>query len=360
MSYRGDISLGATLDVKFTTRQFSTGAPFALSGGAVAAYVDNSTTEITAGITLSANFDGRTGLNNVRVVASSGNGFAGGTNVDLVLTAGTVDGVSVAGEAVASFSIANRGGMWDEVLTGATHNIASSAGRRLRQLETATTAFSGTISSPTATTVVLDVAASGTDDFYKPGLLVIDGVAGIQFRRITSYVGATRTVTVATAFATTPTGGDAAYIIPWATVRVSEIDNDVITAAAIANGAIDAATFAAGAIDAAAIAAGAITASEAPALANLDVAVSTRALPGDAMALTTAERGSVADKILGRSLATGADGGRTVQDALRSLRNRQAIAAGTLTVYQENDTTAAWTAAITTAAGNPLSEIDPA
>ncbi len=46
--------------------------------------------------------------------------------------------------------------------------------------------------------------------------------------------------------------------------------------ASIASGGIAAASFAAGAIDATAIAAGAITASEAPALANLDVAVSTR------------------------------------------------------------------------------------
>jgi len=67
-----------------------------------------------------------------------------------------------------------------------------------------------------------------------------------------------------------------------------------------------------------------------------------------------------ADKILGRNLASGSDGGRTVKDALRSLRNKSAIAAGTLTVYLEDDTTSAWTAAVTTTAGDPLSSIDPA
>lgn len=109
MSYRGDIRLGDTIDIKFTTRRFTTGAPFTLAGSpAVAAYVGNSTTEITAGITLSVDFDSRTGLNNVRVVATSGNGYATGTNVDLVITAGTVDSVSVVGEVVGSFSIENR------------------------------------------------------------------------------------------------------------------------------------------------------------------------------------------------------------------------------------------------------------
>lgn len=67
-----------------------------------------------------------------------------------------------------------------------------------------------------------------------------------------------------------------------------------------------------------------------------------------------------ADKLLGRSLATGADGGRTVQDALRVLRNKRSIAAGTLTVTAEDDATPAWTAAVTTAAGNPVDSIDPA
>lgn len=109
MSYHGDIRLGDTIDIKFTTRRFTTGAPHTLAGSpAVAAYVGNGTTEITAGITLTVDFDSRTGLNNVRVVASGGNGFATATNVMLVITAGTVDSVSVVGEIIGEFSIENR------------------------------------------------------------------------------------------------------------------------------------------------------------------------------------------------------------------------------------------------------------
>lgn len=109
MSYHGDIRLGDTIDIKFTSRRFSTGAPFTLAGTpAISAYVDNGTTEITAGITLTVDFDSRTGLNNVRVVATSGNGFATATEVQLVITAGTVDSVSVVGEVVGSFSIEHR------------------------------------------------------------------------------------------------------------------------------------------------------------------------------------------------------------------------------------------------------------
>lgn len=107
--YHGDIALGETIDIKFSTRRFSSGAPFTLAGSPViSAYVDNGTTEITAGITLTVDFDGRTGLNNVRVVGTSGNGFATGTNVTLVITTGTVDSVSVVGECVGAFSIEKR------------------------------------------------------------------------------------------------------------------------------------------------------------------------------------------------------------------------------------------------------------
>lgn len=89
-------------------------------------------------------------------------------------------------------------------------------------------------------------------------------------------------------------------------------------------------------------------------------AAKTAAQAGDAMALTTAAQAAAADKLLGRSLAGGADGGRDVADALRILRNKRAVAAGTLTVYQEDDATPAWTATVATAASDPIDSIDPA
>jgi hypothetical protein len=67
----------------------------------------------------------------------------------------------------------------------------------------------------------------------------------------------------------------------------------------------------------------------------------------------------IADGILQRNLAGGADGGRTVRDALRVGRNRVSIVGNTLTVYAEDDTTVAWTAALTTGPRDPLSQVDP-
>lgn len=107
--YHGDYALESTFDIKFTTRRFSTGAPFTLAGTPViSAYPGNSTTQLTAGITLTTDFDAVTGLNNVRVVATAANGYAAGTNYALVITTGTVDSVSVAGEVIGHFSLDNR------------------------------------------------------------------------------------------------------------------------------------------------------------------------------------------------------------------------------------------------------------
>jgi hypothetical protein len=82
-------------------------------------------------------------------------------------------------------------------------------------------------------------------------------------------------------------------------------------------------------------------------------------------AIAAAELNAIADAILDRNMATGTDTGadngttRTVRQALRRLRNKESISAGTLTVTKEDDTTASWTAAVTTTAGDPLSAVDP-
>ena len=48
-----------------------------------------------------------------------------------------------------------------------------------------------------------------------------------------------------------------------------------------------------------------------------------------------------------------------MKEALYLLRNKAAIAAGTLTVYQVDDATPQWTATVVTTAGNPISSLDP-
>ncbi len=69
-----------------------------------------------------------------------------------------------------------------------------------------------------------------------------------------------------------------------------------------------------------------------------------------------------ADALLNRDMSAVSDtNARSPLNALRFLRNKWSVAAGTLTVTKENDSTSAWTAAISTdAAAVPVIGSDPA
>jgi hypothetical protein len=71
-------------------------------------------------------------------------------------------------------------------------------------------------------------------------------------------------------------------------------------------------------------------------------------------------RSLIADDLLRRNIAAGAFGGRSVQEALRPLRNRVLIEGSTMTVYTEDDATSSWTASVTTVADVSVTGFNPA
>ncbi len=112
MSYLGDYAEDfADLNLKFTTRNTS-GVPTQLAGSPViSVYKSNDVTQRTsadAEITLTVDFDGVTGLNNVKIDLSADAFYVTGEDYAVVITTGTVGGTSVVGETVAHFSIQNR------------------------------------------------------------------------------------------------------------------------------------------------------------------------------------------------------------------------------------------------------------
>jgi hypothetical protein len=108
MQYLGDIVEDATIRGSFNTRT-AAGVPITLGGTpALSVYKDAGTTESTAGVTLTVDFDSRTG-HHVFTIDTSANAFyATGSDYRVVITTGTVDGTSVVGTEVGSFSIENR------------------------------------------------------------------------------------------------------------------------------------------------------------------------------------------------------------------------------------------------------------
>ena len=114
MSYIGDYAEDyATLNKKFTTRAFASGVPTVLLGTPVISVYKGSATatEKTSAetyITLTVDFDSKVGYNNVLIDLSGDVFFETGEDYSVVITTGTVGGVSVVGEEIFSFSIENR------------------------------------------------------------------------------------------------------------------------------------------------------------------------------------------------------------------------------------------------------------
>ena len=104
--------------------------------------------------------------------------------------------------------------VWDEILTGATHNIQNSAGKRLRTIASQVV-HTGTAQGPGTgnNQIQLDTGASATDGTYDPAMVFIESGTGAgQSRLITQYVGSTRTATVDRDWRVAP-AADSVFII---------------------------------------------------------------------------------------------------------------------------------------------------
>lgn len=163
---------------------------------------------------------------------------------------------NTAGNLVDKIAATSADSTWDEINTGATHNVATSAGRQLRELANAGVLSSGDAQGGGATYIVLAAAESQADDWYNNTQVAIVGGTGEgQIRHVHDYTGATDSITLIQ-INTWVTNPDATseYVIRSDVVKhVSHIDDDVI--------------------DVGVIAAGAITSSEAPALGTIQDSV---------------------------------------------------------------------------------------
>lgn len=103
--------------------------------------------------------------------------------------------------------------VWDEELTGLTHNVPTSAGRRLRSVGEVT---SSTINDAGAsTTVFITALTETTDDHYNNQLIYFtDGNLKGQVGIIKDYDGDTKAIMVDFALTEAPGNGDTFDIIP--------------------------------------------------------------------------------------------------------------------------------------------------
>ena len=207
MSSLGDRALGSTVDLKFTTSV--NGVPTALAGSpAISVYQGGTTTPITSGVTFTGSYNSTTGLNDVSIVASTGNTFAAGNDYQVVITTGTLGGVSMVGFVVGEFSLnlGNVGAIAGS--TTAANNLGDSTQVICRGTVTTgasttsipTSAFSPATSASTANqlvgrTVIFDAATTTV------------ALRGQASAISASSASATPTLTI-TALTATPASGD--------------------------------------------------------------------------------------------------------------------------------------------------------
>lgn len=173
-----DIDLQATEDFKAWSTRVDTGAPTDVTSIAVSAYLDNSVTQLTAGITTTNPFDSVTGMTNVRVVATVANGYAYGSTYTGVITTGTVNSVSVTGAPLFEFTIGKNRPCLVRM---------------------------GLCQASSSTTCVFDSATSFADDFLNGHFIYISAGTGAgQSRFIDDWTNSSDTATISPAWTTTP------------------------------------------------------------------------------------------------------------------------------------------------------------
>ena len=105
--YIGDFAAGSVVRIKFNTLAQSL-VPATPSVNPTFAVYKNSTTEITAGITVTVDYDAKAGLHQVAIDTSADPDYTTGEDYDVVFTAGTVDGKDLTRVVLRTFSIENR------------------------------------------------------------------------------------------------------------------------------------------------------------------------------------------------------------------------------------------------------------
>lgn len=113
-----------------------------------------------------------------------------------------------------TFALAIADAIWDEILTGATHNIATSAGRRVKEIG-AFAIESGTAQAGTSNSITLAASASSTDGLFNRNLIVlIDNTGKGQTRTIVDYSGADKKAIVDRDWRVTPDNTTDYQIVP--------------------------------------------------------------------------------------------------------------------------------------------------
>jgi len=402
--YLGDYGAGDVIDFKFTTFRPSTGAPFTLAGTpVVSVYKDNSTTESTAGVTLTVDFDARTGMHHVNITTlSDATFYADGSSFECVITAGTVDSVSVVGSCIGRFTLRDQACLYPTVagrkldvtttgeagidwanigsptttvaLTGTTVSTSQVVGSlgATAKTDVENSVWNASISSHTTNgTYGLRIVRSDTDT--KNGDVTMYSTSGgggttngidVDIHRIANDATAatnlksmlmnTSTITLGAQFNATGNNAVADGLLTRRLAMTGNIGDVSVTS-------ISSATFTGNNTYVAGDAVQFIGTAPASFTVGTKYYVISTSLTSTTFQLSATLGGSAITTASTGAYTVYPIDDRTMRAALRYLRNKVAISGSTMTVSLEDDATAGWTAALTTSPGvDPVTTFDPA
>jgi hypothetical protein len=122
----------------------------------------------------------------------------------------------------------NADATWDELLTGASHNITNSAGKRVRQLNEATVAAEANVVDASPGVSSFDTDLTEVDGFWQDTVLIfVAGALTGQARTIAAYANASGNVSFDEDLTSAPANGDSFLLLASHVHPVGEIADAV-------------------------------------------------------------------------------------------------------------------------------------
>ncbi len=211
--YLGSWKIDDYLTFACNTHRFDTGvATDADAAPSYRIYEDETATPILTGNLALLDSANTAGFYSERVQLTVANGLEKGKTYTIYISM-TVN--SVESTISHSFQIdALIDDVWDEILSGTTHNIAGSAGRRVREIG-AFAIHSGTAQAGASNSITLAATANGGDGVYNRNLIVLTDNTGVgQTRTIVDYDDTTKAVVIDRDWRITPDNTTAYQIVP--------------------------------------------------------------------------------------------------------------------------------------------------
>lgn len=213
MTWLGFRAAASKVVFNFTTEV--NGLPTTLSGTPALSVYKDSTTESTSGITLTVDYDSRTGMNHVVIDTSAdGTFYAAGNDFSVVITTGTLGGVSQVGVVVGHFSIPGSSGSVEAAVNVGQIDSNSTAATNLHH--SAQAIARGTVTTGATTTSVptsaFTPAGAAANQFAGRTILFDADTATAalqgQAASITASTNAATPTLTVSALTTAPASGD--------------------------------------------------------------------------------------------------------------------------------------------------------